>query len=146
MRRSLALTVSALALTFLVTGCAGPEKKLGRGMSNLMEIVRWGECRRSVEQTAVFHSPEEGYSRGFVTGVNRTLARTGVGIYEIITFPIPSYDPVFTDYLTPNPVYPDSYRPTLLADQNLATDTSVGFSGGNVLPIMPGNRFHIFEP
>ena len=137
--------MSVMGLAFFATGCAGPEKKFGRGMANLTECIRWGETRRSIEQTAVFYSPEEGYTRGFISGLNRTLARTGLGIYEIVTFPIPSYDPIWTDYLAPNPVYPDSYRPNLVADQNFATDTSLGYSGGDVAPFIPGSRFHIFE-
>ncbi len=145
MQKSFSLLLLVTALAVLTTGCAGPEKKFGRGMANLTEIIRWGECRRSVEQTAVFYTPEEAYTRGFITGLNRTLARTGLGIYEIVTFPIPSYDPVLTDYLAPNPVYPDSYRPNLVADQNFATDTSLGYSGGDVIPIAPGSRFHIFD-
>jgi putative exosortase-associated protein (TIGR04073 family) len=146
MKRSFPILISAIAFTLLATGCAGPEKKLGRGMANLGEIIRWGECRRSIEQTAVFYSPEEAYTRGFITGLNRTLARTGLGLYEVVTFPIPSYDPVLTDYLAPNPVYPDNYRPNLAADQNFATDTSLGYSGGDVIPIVPGSRYHIFDP
>ena len=62
-----------------------------------------------------------------------------------MTFPIPSYDPIWTDYLDPNPVYPDSYRPSLSADPTFATDTSLGYSGGDVMPIVPGSRFHIYE-
>jgi len=146
MNKSLLLAALAVTVSLFATGCAGPEKKLGRGLANMGEIVRWGECRRSIEQTAVFYSPEEGYTRGFISGLNRTLARTGLGIYEVVTFPIPSYDPVLTDYLEPNPVYPDSYRPNLVADQNFATDTSLGYSGGDVAPWFPGSRFHIFEP
>lgn len=146
MQKSLILMMSVAAMALLATGCAGPEKKFGRGMANLTEIVRWGECRRSVEQTAVFYSPEEGYTRGFMTGLNRTLARTGLGVYELVTFPIPSYDPILTDYLDPNPVYPDSYRPNLVAGQNFATDTSLGYSSGDIMPMIPGSRFHIFEP
>jgi len=145
MRTSLTTLLAVSSAVLLFTGCAGPEKKFGRGMANTMEIIRWGETRRSVEQTAIFYSPEEGYTRGFITGLNRTLARTGIGLYEMITFPIPTYDPIFTNYLAPNPVYPDSYRPSLLADQNFATDTSLGYSGGSIAPIIPGSRFHIFE-
>jgi len=38
----------------LASGCAGPEKKFGRGMNNLLEIVRMGDMRRTMEQTALF--------------------------------------------------------------------------------------------
>jgi len=82
----------------LASGCANMERKFGRGMSNMYEIVRGGEMRRSVEQTALFESPEVAYSYGFIHGLNRTLARTGIGIYEVVTAPFPPYGPVATDY------------------------------------------------
>src|ERR1043166_5839937 len=72
------LSAVAMAAAF-ATGCAGPERKFGRGINNTFEIVRHGELRRSLEQTAMVYTPEEGYTRGAVTGLNRTLARTGVG-------------------------------------------------------------------
>ncbi len=138
------LAVAALA-GLLATGCAGPEQKFGRGMGNVYEIVRAGEFRRSVEQTALFDGPEAGYTVGFIRGVNRTLARTGVGLYEVVTAPIPPYGPVFTDYLAPEPVYPDNYKPGLVEDSMFATDTELGFSGGDVAPFVPGSRFRIFD-
>src|SRR2546425_5007846 len=129
----------------LAGGCANPERKFGRGMNNLHELVRHGELRRSIEQTALFYGPEVGYTTGFISGLNRTLARAGIGVYEIVTFPFPPYDPVCTDYLTPEPVYPDNYTPTLLEDSMFATDTNLGFSGGDVLPWLPGSRYRIFD-
>jgi putative exosortase-associated protein (TIGR04073 family) len=144
MRKTFSLLLVAVA-GVLASGCANVEQKFGRGVSNTFEIVRGGEMRRSMEQTALFYSPEEGYTTGFVRGVNRTFARTGVGIYEIITAPIPPYDPVFTNYLAPNPVYPDAYTPGLVADSTFATDTHIGFSGGDVAPFVPGSRFTIFD-
>jgi putative exosortase-associated protein (TIGR04073 family) len=127
------------------TGCANTEQKLGRGMRNTFEVVRLGEMRRSMEQTAIYDGPETAYTTGFVRGLNRTLARTGVGIYEIVTCPIPPYEPVFTHYLAPEPVYPDNYRPELAEDSMFATDTNLRFSGGGVLPFVPGNRFRVFD-
>lgn len=132
-------------LTLFSAGCAGPERKFGRGINNLFEIVRGGEVRRTVEQTALTDGPDYSYTTGFVRGFNRTLGRTALGLYEVVTFPIPSYDPVLTRYLTPNSVYPDSYQPNLIADQNFAPDTSLGFAGGDVAPIIPGSRFRIFD-
>ena len=41
-----------------------------------MDIVRGGEFRRTVEQTALFQGPDAGYTTGVVRGINRTLART----------------------------------------------------------------------
>jgi putative exosortase-associated protein (TIGR04073 family) len=144
MRKTL-LLLSGLAVVILASGCANAERKFGRGMSNVIEPLRMGELRRSMEQTALFDGPDAGYATGFIKGLNRTIVRTGVGVYEMITFPIPPYDPVFTDYLAPGPVYPDSYKPTLVEDSTFATDTNLGYSGGDVMPIMPGSRFRIFD-
>src|SRR5512144_1826667 len=109
--------LAALVLISAVgSGCANGERKFGRGMNNTLEIVRAGEFRRTMEQTALFDSPDAAYTTGFVRGINRTLARTGIGIYEIVTAPFPPYDPVFTDHFAPAPVYPDSYQPDLVAD------------------------------
>ena len=129
----------------LSSGCASAEKKFGRGMSNMTEFARLGEMRRSIEQTALFEQPGGHYATGFIRGLNKTLARTGVGIYEVVTAPFPPYDPVFTDYLSPNPAYPDNYKPDILDDALFATDTNMGFSGGDVAPYVPGSRFKIFN-
>jgi len=137
------LTVVTLA-ALLTSGCAGPEQKLGRGMSNLYEVVRMGEMRRSIEQTSVFDSPDAGYTLGAVRGFDRTMARTGLGVVEIVTFPFPPYDPLFTSYLKPEPVYPESYKPGLISDTLFDTDTYTGFSGGDVAPFIPGSRFSVF--
>jgi hypothetical protein len=125
------------ALTFLgvvsfaalfAAGCAGPEQKLGRGIGNTFEIARGGELRRSVEQTAVLDSPDVGYTTGFIHGVDRSLART-----------------IFTKHFTPEPAYPDNYTPGLISDPMFDTDTYVGFSGGDVMPMVPNSRFRVFD-
>ncbi len=145
MRKSLSLLAAAAAVVLLATGCAGPEKKLGRGLNNMGEIVRMGEMRRSVEQAGVWHGPQAAYGRGFISGFNRSMVRFGTGVYEVLTFPIPSYDPVLTSYQTPSPNFPDSYRPGLPNDPIFDTDTALGFSGSDVAPIVPGSRFAIFR-
>jgi len=159
-------TFLALAgVIVLGVGCAGPEKKLGRGMLNATEFARGGEIRRSMEQTALWENTDSAFTTGFIRGVNRSFVRTGIGIYEILTFPFPSYDPMLTStnriYPDPNvrnnkypwggmvlteyPTYPDSYRPGLMEDSIFATDTSLGFSGGDVAPMIQGSRFRIFD-
>ena len=142
------LAVAALA-AFFMSGCAGPEQKLGRGMRNFSEIVRMGELRRSFEQTSVFESPNVGATTGVVRGFDRSMARTGLGLFEIVTSPFPmpgaGYNPICTRYLTPNPVYPDSYKPGLPSCSTLDTDTYTGYSGGDVAPAIPGSRFKVFD-
>ncbi len=136
-----ALVIAAV----LSSGCTSAEKKLGRGMSNMCEFARLGEIRRSVEQTALFDQPGGHYATGFVKGFAKSVARTGIGVYEVVTCPLPPYGPVCTNYLSPNPVYPDAYRPDIIDDSLFATDTYMGFSGGDVAPFIPGSRFKIFN-
>lgn len=136
---------AALLMAVLASGCAGPEKKLGRGVNNLLEPVRLAEWQRSVEQAELFESPHHNFHTGMIRGFNRTMARAGLGLYEIVTFPIPSYDPIWTDYLAPNPVYPASYKPGLPDSPTFRTDSSLGFSGGEVAPAIPGSRFRVFD-
>ena len=151
MRKSFTLLAAGVAVAFLAGGCASApggyafEQKFGRGMRNFTEFARTGEIRRSMEQTALLDGPDMGYTTGFIRGFNKSLVRTGVGFYELVSAPFPPYDPVFPDYLTLNPVYPDSYVPKLLADPTFGPDTSLGFSGGDVAPFFPGSRFRIFD-
>ncbi len=142
MRLTLPLLASFGTAALLLAGCAGPERKFGRGLNNATEFARLGEIRRSMEQTGIWETPESAYTTGLIRGFNRSLVRTGVGLYEIVTFPFPDYDPVF---LPENPVYPDSYRPRHLADGIWGPDDALGFSGGDIAPMAPGSRFHIFD-
>ena len=145
MRNLLPFLATLVIAGALGSGCTSAEKKLGRGMSNMTEFARLGEMRRSIEQTALFERPGGHYATGFIRGLTKSFARTGVGIYEVVTAPFPPYDPVFTDYLSPNPAYPDNYKPDLIDDSLFATDTNMGFSGGDVAPYIPGSRYKIFN-
>ncbi len=138
--------LAAFVLTCLLSaGCANTERKLGRGLSNTFEIVRMGEMRRTFEQSCLFDGPDVGYTTGVLRGFNRSLARTGIGLYEVVTAPIPPYDPVLTDYFAPRPVFPDNYTPGLIEDPALSTDTNLGYSGGDIAPFVPNSRFRVFE-
>src|ERR1017187_345607 len=136
------LAFAALAAVF-TSGCAGPEEKLGRGMSNVFEPVRMGEMRRTIEQTAIFESPSAGYTVGAIRGFDRSVARTAMGAFEMATFPLPPYQPLFTSYIKPGPIFPESYKPGLISEGLFDTDTYTGFSGGDVAPFIPGSRFKI---
>ena len=144
MRNVLPLLALVLLGATFTSGCAGPEEKLGRGFRNTFEIVQLTGVRRSMEQTSVWNSPAQGYTTGVVKGVNLSLARTGVGLYEIITFPFPPYHPVFTKYISPEPTNPDNYMQNLPDDPIFATDQYIGYSGGVFLPFIPGNQFNVY--
>jgi putative exosortase-associated protein (TIGR04073 family) len=118
-----------------------------------------------MEQTALWEGPDVAYTTGFIRGFNRSLVRTAIGAYEIITTPFPPYGPmlastnrIYPDFtvrnktypwggmvLPENPVYPDAYKPGTLADSLFATDTALGFSGGDVAPMIQGSRFKVFD-
>ncbi len=133
----------ALAVLF-TAGCAGPEQKMGRGVSNTTSVVNLGEINRGVEQDAVLGGPGSGYATGFFHGLNQTIARTGMGVYEIITFPFPPYRPILTKYVPPGQGFPDSYHPGLITGTPFQTDTYYGFSGGDIAPMVPGSQFAVF--
>jgi putative exosortase-associated protein (TIGR04073 family) len=163
--RNLESLLLAVTVLSLASGCAGPERKLGRGINNATEFLRLGEIRRGMEQTAMWEGNDRAYTIGFIRGLHRSFARTGIGIYEIVTAPFPSYDPLLTPKyrlypdpsirnqkepwggmaLPEDPVYPDSYKPGLLSDSMFDTDSALGFSGGDIAPIFPGSRFRIFD-
>ncbi len=161
----IAVSLLALAMVASLAGCAGPEKKFGRGVSNLTEIVRGGERRRAHEQTGLWDGPNQGPT-AFARGFTRTMARTGIGLYEVVTFPLPPYGPMLTPKsrlypdasirtrnknwggleLPEKPVAPDSDIPGLPSNTIFDTDTSLGFSGGEVAPWFPGSRFNTLGP
>jgi putative exosortase-associated protein (TIGR04073 family) len=164
MRRT-ALLLGFGLVAGLFIGCAGPEDKLGRGIRNSTEFLRGGQIRRSMEQTALWEGPDAAYTTGFIRGFNRSVARTAIGLYEVITFPAPPYRPLLTApydlypdesvrtktypygglVLEPDPPYPANYYPKLLSDSIFDTDTALGFGSGDVFPKVPGSRFRIFD-
>jgi putative exosortase-associated protein (TIGR04073 family) len=153
MRNKVFHFLSLIAVSGLIAGCAGPTEKFSRGLNNTMEFARLGELRRSMEQASIFDTAGHGgVTDGVFTGINRSFARTGAGLYEVLTFPIPNgsygdYRPVYHPRWAPTGdlVYPDSYKPDWLADPILSPDTSLGFAGGDIAPWIPGSRFRVFD-
>ncbi len=143
--RKLFFLFAVAATAVVITGCAGPEQKLSRGLSNTFEVVRWGDMRQSIEQNAVFSAPDVTYSYGVIHGFDQSVKRIGLGLYEVVTFPIPEYHPIFTNAIPVQPQYPDSFHPGIVSSTTFDTDTYTGFSGGSVAPFIPGSRFQIFE-
>jgi putative exosortase-associated protein (TIGR04073 family) len=146
--RNAILILALTALTALFTaGCAGPEQRLGNGVSNVTEFARLGEMQRSVEQYTLF-DPQAGTPTGLIHGFDQSVYRTVAGAYQIVTFPAgnlltqTSFEQKYIPVGTP---HPDSYTPGLPALSTFQTDNYTGFSGGNLAPFIPGNRFSIFE-
>ena len=145
------VAVLVIPFAMFTTGCAGPkheygaEQKLGRGLNNSYEVIRLGEMRRSIEEQAVFDPQGDAYATGIIQGFDRSVARAGIGLFEIVTFPFPPYHPIFTKHFSPAPAYPDTYTPRRVSDSIFDTDTYTGFSGGDVMPLVPGSRFSIFD-
>jgi putative exosortase-associated protein (TIGR04073 family) len=164
--------IAVLVAPVLITGCAGPEKKLGRGIANLTEPVRGGEMARSFEQTTLWEGSQKGTTVGMIRGFNRTVARTLLGAAEVATFYAPwpkngewTYDAVFTpdgpmypDYsmttytepfggmrLPEAPGTPSSYHEVWPATGALDTDANMGITGGSILPFFPFGRFSVNE-
>jgi putative exosortase-associated protein (TIGR04073 family) len=148
MRNVSSLLGLAALLGLLTAGCASQEQRLGDGVVNITEFTRLGAMQQSFEQTSVFDSPEAGATTGVIHGFDQSVYRTFVGAYQIVTFPAGSSltDTSFEQKNFPKgAAYPDSYRPGLPYSSALQTDTYFGFSGGDVAPFIPGNRFSIFE-
>ena len=143
MQRSLSLFFSFAVLGLLLTGCAGPEQKFGRGVRNITEFARGGEISRSMEQTGIYSGTDMAYSTGFIHGFNRSLGRTFVGAFEIVTAPFPPYDEPLM--LPEGTVFPEAYKRGLPDDVLFSTDVNTGFSGGEVAPFVPGSRFRVFD-
>jgi putative exosortase-associated protein (TIGR04073 family) len=144
MRKMFFLFVALAGLAAL-TGCQGPEQKLSRGISNTFEVVRWGDMRQSVEQSAVFSAPDVNYSYGVIHGFDQSVKRIGLGLYEVVTFPVPSYQPVMTAYVPAKPQYPDNYQPGVVGGSTFDTDTYTGYTGGDIAPFVPGSRFNVLD-
>ena len=143
--RNAIFLLAVVALTAVFTsGCAGPEEKLGRGANKFMKSSAWAKCAApsnsrpcSIRRVTVM--PRR------VRGIDRSLTRVGMGVFEVATFPLPPYGPVLTKYFSPEPAFPASYKPQRVSDALFDTDTYTGFSGGDVMPFLPGSRFSIFD-
>ncbi|HAM73235.1 MAG TPA: hypothetical protein DCM86_16490 [Verrucomicrobiales bacterium] len=158
-------SVALASASLFVAGCAGPEQKLGRGIRNATEFAHLGEMQRSIEQTALWDGPQTAYSTGVVRGFNRSVARTAYGVWDIVTFPFPSYEPKFTPkgYIAPDysiantqypyggmklpetPAFPSSNKARLPSDPIFESDNDLGISGSVIGSGFPGNRFHVFD-
>lgn len=77
----------------------GPTRKLGRGISNV--LFGWSELPTTVARINEREGNSAAASYGVVRGVGRSFARFGVGIYEVLLWPLPvcrgAYMPILPD-------------------------------------------------
>jgi putative exosortase-associated protein (TIGR04073 family) len=96
--------MKTLIVTFLTLGCAslcfgdihdppaadhGPTRKLGRGLSNM--ALGWAETPVTIGEINKKEGNAAAAGYGVVRGVGRSFARFGVGFFEVVTFPFPTY-------------------------------------------------------
>ena len=62
-------------------------RKLGRGCANV--VTGAIEVPKAIQETFYDEGPVAAVSWGVVDGLYKFVARTVVGVYEIVTFPIP---------------------------------------------------------
>ena len=70
-------------------------KKLGRGVANI--ITGWIEIPKNVYDTSQEENILMGLTVGLAKGLGMSVIRTGVGIYDTVTFPFPvpeDYEPL----------------------------------------------------
>ena len=132
------LALAVVGVVPLLTGCNSMEQKLGRGLANVYEPLRMGELRRSVEQNSISDNPSGGPGYGLVHGFARTFERTAVGLFEVVTFPIPT-EPIMHPVA---PVYPDSQPRQMMGNMGVGSDQYLGFQDGAVTPFLPGVEFN----
>lgn len=95
--------VIVLAILFTLStsyafGLEGPIRKLGRGTANILTCPL--ELVKCIGEANYEDGPVAALTYGFFRGMYRTALRGAVGIFEMVTFPIPfpkNYDPVLTD-------------------------------------------------
>jgi len=64
-----------------------PIHKMGRGVVNV--LTGWIELPKQLHLGIQEDNPVAGLSWGLVKGAGLTVLRSGVGIYEAVTFPLP---------------------------------------------------------
>ena len=92
-----ALAVLSFGLLMFAPACYAQDAftKLGRGVANT--LTGWVELPKNVYNTSREDNPLAGLTLGLAKGIGMTLVRTGAGIYEAVTFPIPvpeDYKPI----------------------------------------------------
>ena len=113
-QRNVALTTLAFAMTMLLVMAWSPASradtalhKAGRGLAAM--TTPFLEIPGNIIQTSKREGAVAGWTAGFAKGIGMTFVRPTVGVYELVTAPIPApknYKPIL------RPEYPWSYFST----------------------------------
>ena len=91
MTKRLAVAVSVAAGIGLCVSPAAwaqdPIHKMGRGVVNV--LTGWIELPKQIHLGSQEENPVTGLGWGLVKGASLTVLRSGVGVFEAVTFPIP---------------------------------------------------------
>ena len=82
-----ALVIVGVSLWCAPAWAQDPIHKMGRGVVNV--LTGWIELPKQVHQGTQENNPVVGAGSGLFKGLWLTVLRTGVGIYEALTFPLP---------------------------------------------------------
>lgn len=87
----------------------GPLRKLGRGLANI--VTGWTELPITISQNYKKRGHNiAGAFYGLPVGIVRGVSRTAIGVYEIVTFPLP---------------IPEHYKPIM--EPEFVTESHPGF-------------------
>ena len=93
------LIVFLLTIAFTVPGyCDDPTKKLGRGLCNMVTFPF--ELCLQTSRVNNSDGPMAAATWGLLKGIGMSCVRLGVGVYEVLTFPIAEpkdYAPILRD-------------------------------------------------
>ncbi|MBN1354570.1 MAG: exosortase system-associated protein, TIGR04073 family [Candidatus Omnitrophica bacterium] len=98
--RKAVVFISIITIVFMsaVSYADGPIKKLGRGVANVISCPL--EIPKGISDANTQNGPIAAMTFGLLKGVFMTFVRGGIGVYEVVTFPIPlptNYAPILTD-------------------------------------------------
>lgn len=90
--------IIVLTFSFLAPAQADAMRKLGRGLANCVTFPI--EIPEQVKRTNYSDGPMAALTYGFIKGLAMMCTRLVVGVYEVVTFPVPvpkDYQPILTD-------------------------------------------------
>ena len=85
----MAIAVFVISVLCVQSPCFAQDmlRKLGRGVANVTTSVI--EIPKAIQESFQDDGPAAAATHGLLDGIYKFIVRTGAGLFEIITFPIP---------------------------------------------------------